>query len=195
MVAPLHWAFRPPVKSAVPAVKNSTMIRTVVDMFIVARLEAKGLALSPEAEKRKLIRRATFDLLGLPPTPEEIERFLADRTPDAYERLIDRLLASPAYGERWGRHWLDGAGYADTHGGDNDLGTIKENKDIWKYRDYVVRSLNADKPFDQFITEQLAGDEAVDWRNAASYTAGDARKAGCDRLFAQRFPTTPTRPS
>ena len=154
----------------------------MVDVFIMARLEAKGLTLSPEAEKRKLIRRATFDLLGLPPEPEEIERFLADRGPDAYERLIDRLLASPAYGERWGRHWLDGAGYADTHGGDNDLGTIKENKNIWKYRDYVVRSLNADKPFDQFITEQLAGDEIVDWRNAASY-----QPATLEKLVATGF--------
>jgi Protein of unknown function (DUF1553)/Protein of unknown function (DUF1549)/Planctomycete cytochrome C len=169
VAAPLHWAFRPPVKSAIPAIKGPAEIRTVVDAFIVARLEAKGLKLSPESEKRKLIRRATFDLVGLPPTPEEIECFLADRASDAYERLIDRLLASPAYGERWGRHWLDGAGYTDTHGGDNDLGTIKVNKDIWKYRDYVVRSLNADKPFDQFITEQLAGDEAVEWRNDASY--------------------------
>ena len=181
-VAPVHWAFRPPVKSALPAVKRSAGIRTVVDAFIMARLEAKGLTLSPEAEKRKLIRRATFDLLGLPPTPEEIECFLADRGPDAYERLIDRLLASPAYGERWGRHWLDGAGYADTHGGDNDLGTIKENKDIWKYRDYVVRSLNADKPFDQFVMEQLAGDEVVDWRNAASYS-----QATRDSLIATGF--------
>ena len=117
-----------------------------------------------------MIRRARFDLTGLPPTPDEVEIFLADTAADAYERLIDRLLASPAYGERWGRHWLDNAGYTDTHGGDNDLGTIKENKDIWKYRDYVVRSLNADKPFDQFITEQLAGDEAVDWRSATSFT-------------------------
>ena len=101
---------------------------------------------------------------------------------DAYERLIDRLLASPGYGERRGRHWLDGAGYADTHGGDNDLGTIKENKDIWKYRDYVVRSLNADKPFDRFITEQLAGDEAVEWRNAASY-----KPATLEKLVATGF--------
>jgi cytochrome c553 len=172
VAAPLHWAFRAPVKTARPVVKSASQSRTDVDAFIMARLEEKGLTLSPEAEKWKLIRRATFDLTGLPPAPGEIEAFLGDTTPDAYERLVDRLLASPAYGERWGRHWLDNAGYADTHGGDNDLGTIKENKDIWKYRDYVVRSLNADKPFDQFITEQLAGDEEVDWRNAASYEPG-----------------------
>ncbi len=168
--APKHWAFRPPVKAALPAVKGSSRVRTIVDVFILARLEAKGLTLSPESEKRTLIRRATFDLTGLPPAPDEIERFLADLAPDAFERLIDRLLASPAYGERWGRHWLDGAGYTDTHGEDNDLGRIKENKDIWKYRDYVVRSLNEDKPFDQFVTEQLAGDEAVEWRSALTYT-------------------------
>jgi hypothetical protein len=169
VTAPVHWAFRPPVKPALPAVKSSAEARTAVDAFILAKLETKGLTFSPEAGKRVLIRRATFDLTGLPPTPDEIESFLADRAADAYERLIDRLLASPEYGERWGRHWLDNAGYTDTHGGDNDLGTIKENKDIWKYRDYVIRSLNADKPFDQFITEQLAGDEAVDWQGAASF--------------------------
>ena len=166
-----HWAFRPPGKAAVPRVKGETTISTVIDRFVLARLEAKGLAFSPRAEKWKLIRRATFDITGLPPTPFEIQAFLADRTPGAYVRVIDRLLASPSYGERWGRHWLDNAGYADTHGGDNDLGTIKENKDIWKYRDYVVRSLNMDKPFDRFITEQLAGDERVDWRSATCYTA------------------------
>ncbi len=170
--APVHWAFRPPAKSRLPVVRNASKTRTAVDAFILAKLEAKGLTFAPEAEKRTLIRRATFDLTGLPPMPDEIESFLADTAADAYERLIDRLLASPAYGERWGRHWLDNAGYTDTHGGDNDLGTIKENRDIWKYRDYVIRSLNADKPFDQFVTEQLAGDEIVDWRSAKSFNAG-----------------------
>jgi Protein of unknown function (DUF1553)/Protein of unknown function (DUF1549)/Planctomycete cytochrome C len=171
-----HWAFRPPVKSAIPSVNGRTAIATVVDSFVLGRLEAKGLAFSPRAERWKLIRRATFDLTGLPPTVGEIETFLAAAGPDAYDRLIDRLLASPAYGERWGRHWLDNAGYADTHGGDNDLGTIKENKDIWKYRDYVVRSLNIDKPFDRFITEQLAGDEQVEWRGEARYTSATLEK-------------------
>ena len=109
-------------------------------------------------------------LRGCRQRPRRSSGFSRTPSPDAYERLIDRLLASPAYGERWGRHWLDNAGYADTHGGDNDLATIKENKNIWKYRDYVVRSLNADKPFDRFITEQLAGDEEVEWRNEARYT-------------------------
>jgi len=168
--APTHWAFRPPVKRGPPAVKEGSLAQTPIDAFVLARLAAKGLTFAPEADRRTLLRRASFDLTGLPPTPEEIDRFLADSTPDAYDRLIDRLLTSPAYGERWGRHWLDNAGYADTHGGDNDLATIKDNKNIWKYRDYVVRSLNADKPFDRFITEQLAGDELVDWRARAHYS-------------------------
>jgi cytochrome c553 len=180
--AETHWAFRPPVKAAIPSVKGRTAVSSAIDSFILGRLEAKGSALSQRAASRTLIRRATFDLTGLPPTPEEIDGFLADTGPDAYNRLIDRLLASPAYGERWGRHWLDNAGYADTHGGDNDLGTIKENKDIWKYRDYVVRSLNADKPFDCFITEQLAGDEQVAWRNEARYTSETI-----DKLVATGF--------
>jgi hypothetical protein len=173
---PTHWAFQPPVKSAIPTVKQGADENTPVDAFILAKLEAKGMTFSPRAAKWKLIRRASFDLTGVPPSPAEIEDFRADASPGAYSRLIDRLLASPLYGERWGRHWLDNAGYADTHGGDNDLGTIKENKDIWKYRDYVVRSLNADKPFDRFITEQLAGDEQVDWRNEAHYSAETLEK-------------------
>ncbi len=165
-----HWAFRPPAKAPIPLVKTKEAVQTPIDAFILARLEAKELTFSPQAEKWKLIRRATFDLTGLPPSPDEIENFLADKSPDAYSRLIDRLLASPEYGERWGRHWLDNAGYADTHGADNDLGRIKENKNIWKYRDYVVRSLNSDKPFDRFVTEQLAGDELRQWQTESSYS-------------------------
>jgi hypothetical protein len=171
-----HWAFQPPVKLAIPTVKQGAEQNTQVDAFILAKLEAQSISFSPRAAKWKLIRRASFDLIGLPPSPGEIENFLADTAAGAYNRLIDRLLASPLYGERWGRHWLDNAGYADTHGGDNDLGTIKENKEIWKYRDYVVRSLNADKPFDRCITEQLAGDEQVDWRNEAHYSAETLEK-------------------
>ena len=168
--APTHWAFRPPVKHPAPAVQHAGRVRSPVDAFVLARLEMKGLTFSPETDRRAFVRRATFDLTGLPPTPDEITCFLADTAPDCYDRLIDRLLASPAYGERWGRHWLDNAGYTDTHGGDNDLATIKVNTNIWKYRDYVVRSLNADKPFDRFLTEQLAGDELVEWRAAERYT-------------------------
>ncbi len=116
------------------------------------------------------MRRAYFDLIGLPPSPEEIETFVFDREPCAYERLIDRLLASPEYGERWGRHWLDAAGYIDTAGSDNDLPIINVLEGMWRYRDYVVKSFNDDKPWDRFVTEQLAGDELVDWRNAEKYT-------------------------
>src|SRR5205807_1056931 len=122
------------------------------------KLEEKGLSFGPQADRRTLIRRATFDLLGLPPTPEDVEAFVRDAAPDAYEKLIDRLLASPHYGERWARHWLDVAGYADSEG---YTGADPVRKTAYKYRDYVIRSLEADKPFDQFIQEQLAGDEMV----------------------------------
>ena len=129
-----------------------------IDAFLLRRLNADGLGFSPKAGKRTLIRRATFDLTGLPPTPEEIAKFLADETPQAYDQLIDRLLASPNYGERWGRHWLDVAGYADSEGyTESDA----ERGWAWRYRDYVVRALNDDMPWDRFIREQLAGDEMV----------------------------------
>jgi hypothetical protein len=133
-------------------------IRTPVDAFLLARLRAGSLSFSPEADRRTLIRRATFDLTGLPPTPEEVQAFLDDPTPDAYERLLDRLLASPRYGERWGRHWLDVAGYADSEGYAPE-DAVRSN--AYKYRDYVIRAINADRPFDRFIVEQLAGDELV----------------------------------
>ena len=149
------WAFQPVRRSVVPEVPA---FRNPVDAFLLAKLREKGLAFAPPADKLTLIRRATFDLHGLPPTPEEIAAFRKDTSPDAYEKLIDRLLASPRYGERWGRHWLDVAGYADSEGGSPD-DPIRTN--AWKYRDYVIRSLNADKPFDRFIREQLAGDELV----------------------------------
>src|SRR5262249_6500502 len=131
-----YWAFQPIAQRPPPKVKAADRVRTPIDAFVLTRLEAKGLAFSPEADRRTLIRRATFDLLGLPPTPAEVEAFVADPRPDAYERLIDHLLASPQYGERWGRHWLDVAGYADSDGY-NDLDTVRE--DAWHYRDYVVR--------------------------------------------------------
>ncbi|MFN0079922.1 MAG: PSD1 and planctomycete cytochrome C domain-containing protein [Prosthecobacter sp.] len=145
-----HWAFRPITKPKVPAVKASNPI----DAFISEKLAEKGLALAPPADKRTLIRRATFDLTGLPPTPAEVDAFLADNSPDAFAKVVDRLLRSPQYGEKWGRHWLDVARYSDSNGLDENiaLGTA------WRYRDYVVKSINADKPFDQFLTEQLAGD-------------------------------------
>jgi hypothetical protein len=152
------WAYQPIRRLPVPKVAAADRVATALDAFLLARLEPKGLSFAPEASKRALLRRAFFDLTGLPPTPEETATFLTDTAPDAYERLIDRLLASPRYGERWGRHWLDIAGYADSEGY-----TAEDiiRKDAYKYRDYVVRSLNADKRFDLFIQEQLAGDEMI----------------------------------
>ena len=152
------WAFQPIRRVPPPAVKEAARVRNPIDAFLLAKLEAQGLTFNPEADKPTLLRRVTLDLTGLPPTPEETELFLSDTAPDAYERLVDRLLASPHYGESWGRHWLDVAGYADSEGY-----TDADPARPWayKYRDYVIRSLNADKPFDQFIREQLAGDEMV----------------------------------
>jgi len=149
------WCFKPIRRTEPPSLEAATPI----DRFLLAALKAKGLAFSPEADKITLIRRATMDLTGLPPRPEEVSAFLADEAPDAYERLVERLLASPAYGERWGRHWLDVAGYADSEGYDE---RDAERKWAWRYRDYVIRSFNADKPFDRFIREQIAGDELID---------------------------------
>jgi mono/diheme cytochrome c family protein len=148
-----HWAYIKPVPPQLPKISNPAWARNGIDRFIAARLEKEGLRPSPEAPKETLIRRATFDLTGLPPTPQEIDAFLADKSPDAYEKVIDRLLASPAYGERWARPWLDLARYADTNGYEAD-----KRRTIWKYRDWVINALNADMPFDQFTVEQIAGD-------------------------------------
>jgi cytochrome c553 len=164
------WAFRRPVRPAVPAIRQRDRVRTPIDAFVLQPLERNGLTLSPEADRVMLVRRLCADLIGLPPTPADIDTFVNDSTPNAFEALVDRLLASPHYGERWGRHWLDAAGYVDTIGSDNDAGIIDERERIWKYRDYVVRSFNADKPFDRFLQEQLAGDELVDWRHALHFT-------------------------
>ena len=164
------WAFQRPVQKPLPEVKAIDRARTAVDSFILARLEEKQLTLSSDAARVTLLRRAYFNLLGLPPTPEEVDEFLDDKRPDAWERLIDQLLASPHYGERWGRHWLDAAGYVDNRLFDGDLATIYPNDGIWRYRDYVVRAMNADKPYDRFVTEQRAGDELFDWRNAETDT-------------------------
>jgi hypothetical protein len=171
-----HWAFRPLTHPGPPTVADPARARTPADRFLLAVLDAARLTFAPEAGRATLIRRATLDLLGLPPTPDEVAAFEADRSPDAFERLLDRLLASPHFGERWGRHWLDGAGYVDVTGGDNDAATVKLGENKWLYRDYVIRSFNADKPFDRFLLEQLAGDELVDWRAAAAFTP-DIREA------------------
>lgn len=153
-----YWAFQPVLRPPVPPVGHTELVRSPIDAFLLAKLESAGISFGPEADKRTLAKRVTFDLTGLPPTAEELSLFLADDAPDAYERLVDRLLASPHYGERWGRHWLDAAGYADSEGyTDED----RQRDNAYYYRDYVIRSLNADKPWDQFIREQLAGDELV----------------------------------
>jgi len=148
-----HWAFRRPEQAPVPAVSTPEWVRNPIDAFILARLDAEGLTPSPEASRRSLIRRVSLDLTGLPPTPEAVEVFAADERPDAYERLVDRLLASPHYGERRAMEWLDVARYADTHGYEKD-----RHRDIWPYRDWVIDAFNKDMPFDRFAIEQLAGD-------------------------------------
>ena len=165
-----HWAFRRLIRPAVPRNQHADRARTPVDTFLLAKLAEKGLRFSPDADRATLLRRAFLDLTGLPPTPHETDAFLADTRPDAYERLLDRLLASPRFGERWGRHWLDVVGYADTVGFDIDATLIIQAEGKWKYRDYVIAAFNQDKPYDRFVTEQLAGDELVDWRKAAKFT-------------------------
>ena len=164
------WAFQPPRKSIEPPASNEARVRTPIDRFLLARLEEKGLSFSPDADKVVLLRRAYLDLIGLPPEPAAVDAFLKDERSNAYELLIDELLKSPHYGERWGRHWLDAAGYVDGKL-DNDLGTIYPNNGIWRYRDYVIQAFNDDMPFDQFLTEQIAGDELVDWRKVESFDA------------------------
>lgn len=152
------WSFQPIRHPPVPAVANAGQARSPVDQFLLSKLEQQKLSFSAEADRLTLMRRLSFDLHGLPPTPEAMEEFVADPAPDAYERSLDRMLASPHYGERWGRHWLDVAGYADS---DGYTETDPVRTYAFKYRDYVIRAFNTDKPFDQFIVEQLAGDELV----------------------------------
>ncbi len=148
-----HWSFQPVVHPAEPAVKNEAWVRNPIDRFILARLEKEGVAPSPEADRPTLIRRLSLDLLGLPPSPREVDDFVADPSPDAYEKLVDRLLESPHYGERWGRRWLDLARYADSNGY-----SIDAPRSMWPYRDWVINAFNQDMPFDRFTIEQLAGD-------------------------------------
>src|SRR5262249_40565590 len=145
---------RPVQDPALPAVKDVTWVRTPLDTFVLAKLETAGLRPAPAADRRTLLRRATFDLTGLPPTPGEGAAFLADKSPHAFARAVDRLLASPAYGERWGRHWLDLVRYADTSGCNSDFPVPT----AYLYRNYVIDALNADKPYDAFVREQVAGD-------------------------------------
>jgi mono/diheme cytochrome c family protein len=192
------WSFQPVKRPAVATVKQQRNVVTPIDSFIVAQLEPRGLSLSPPAEKLELLRRACFDLTGLPPTPAEVNEYLADNRPDAYERLIDRFLASPHYGERWAQHWLDGAGYSDSHG---KIDRDQFRAYLWRYRDYVIRAFNADKPYDRFLTEQIAGDELVATGELASdaeqiealiatgflLTAADATDEAAFNTIAQRM--------
>jgi hypothetical protein len=159
------WSFQPLRRTPAPAVRGNT--RNAIDAFLLQRLEERGAGFAPEATPGVLLRRAFFDLIGLPPSPEEIEKFLNDTAADRYEQLIDQLLESPHYGERWGRHWLDAAGYADSEGGNN---SDQVRRHMWRYRDYVIRAFNANTPYDRFLTEQLAGDELFDYRAARQLT-------------------------
>lgn len=148
-----HWAYVPPVRPALPAVQDAKWARTPIDRFILARLEKESLRPSADAERTTLLRRLSLDLTGLPPTIEEVDAFLRDKSATAYEKQVDRLLASPHYGERWGRHWLDAARYADSDGFEKD-----KQRSVWFYRDWVIQALNRDLPYDQFVIQQLAGD-------------------------------------
>ncbi|MGI8991659.1 MAG: PSD1 and planctomycete cytochrome C domain-containing protein [Bryobacteraceae bacterium] len=180
------WSFQPPVRPLVPSVKNGALVRNPIDAFLLQKLESKNLKYSPEAGRLTLMRRVYLDLIGMLPTEAEIDAYLKDTSPGAYEKLVDRLLASSHYGERWGQHWLDLAGYSDSEGFGQDDGV---RPFAWRYRDYVIRSLNADKPYTQFITEQIAGDElSDDWKKAK----GTADQTTIDRIAATGFlRTTP----
>src|SRR5260370_3349155 len=149
------WSLQKVKEQNPPAVHNTGWVRNPVDQFIRAKLEDKSIAPGPAADKITLLRRASFDLIGLPPTPEEVDAFLADHSPQAFERVVDRLLDSPQYGERWGRHWLDLARFAESEGFKSD--EVRPN--AWRYRDYVIQSFNQTNPYDRFVQEQIAGDE------------------------------------
>lgn len=165
----VHWAFRPVQRPTVPSVKHADLVESPVDAFILEQLEAKGLEPSGRADKRTLIRRATYDLIGLPPTPEEVAAFIGDESPNAFEKVVERLLQSPHYGERWGRHWLDVARYANTRG--DTVTADPVNYFAFTYRDYVVRAFNDDKPYDRFLTEQIAADQLGQGENSPTLAA------------------------
>ncbi|MYB53589.1 MAG: DUF1549 domain-containing protein, partial [Acidobacteriia bacterium] len=157
-----HWAFLPPQRPAVPRVSSQAMVSNAVDAFLLRKLEARGLSYSEEAAPLTLLRRAYLHLTGMPPPPQEIERYLQDDRDNRYQLLIERLLDAPEYGERWARHWLDVAGHIDTEGF-GEYAPRRQN--AWRYRDYVIRAFNQDKPFDEFLTEQIAGDELAPWKD------------------------------
>ena len=167
-----HWAWKPPVRPELPVVRRADRIRSPIDRFIVARLEKEGLNLSPEADRITLLRRLHLDLTGLPPTPSEVDRFLVDKTSGAWDRVVSSLLASPHHGERWGRHWLDAARYADSDGFEKD-----KPRFVWAYRDWVVDALNRDVPYDQFLIEQIAGDLLPQATDSSRVATGFLRNA------------------
>jgi hypothetical protein len=177
------WSFRPRRQTPVPEVTHIEDVRTPIDAFILQKLESRNLRLSQPASKLRLLRRAYFDLFGLPPSAEESAQFMADNRDKAYEELIDRLLKSPRYGERWAQHWLDAVGYADSHG---KIDRDQFRPYMWRYRDYVIRALNADKPYDQFLAEQIAGDELIQGEK----TGGQAGEI--EALIATSFLLTAT---
>ena len=174
------WAFQSPTRPALPSVNDRSRVRQPIDRFLLARLEQQDLTFAPDAEPLALMRRAYFDVTGLPPSAAEVEAYLADGRPDAYERLVDRLLESDRYGEHWGRRWLDAAGYADSEG-QVDFDAVRPH--AWRYRDWVIRALNADKPYDEFLMEQIAGDELSDYKDKPRPL--DAEDS--DRLVATGF--------
>ena len=171
-----HWAFQPrkdPTPPAFPAAADKAWVKTPIDAFLLAGLKKAGLRPAPAADRATLIRRVTFDLTGLPPTPEEIDGFVRDQSANAWEKVVDRLLASPHYGEQWGRHWLDVVRFAESDGYEYDM----HRPDAWRYRDYVVESFNRDKPYTEFVKEQLAGDE-IDAKNPALLVASGFNRLG-----------------
>ena len=168
-----HWAFEKPSRPPLPHVQQRQWVRNPVDHFVLARLESSQLRSSPEADRRTLVRRLTLDLTGLPPTPKEVERFVSDSRPDAYQQLVSRLLASPAYGERIALEWLDAARYADTHGYHEDY-----HREMWPWRDWVIGAFNSNMPFDQFTVEQVAGDLLPDATSAQVVATGFNRNHG-----------------
>jgi hypothetical protein len=184
-----YWAFQPVKKSPVPAVKDKAWVKTPIDAFILAKLEEKKLQPNPRADKLTLLRRVTIDMTGVPPTQEEIQQFLSDKSPNAWEKVVDRLLASPAYGERWGRHWLDVARYADSNGFKAD----ETRPNVWRYRDYVINAFNQDKPYDRFVKEQIAGDELYPGNQEALIAMGFNRhwidETNAPDLFERRHQT------
>ncbi|MEO8493690.1 MAG: PSD1 and planctomycete cytochrome C domain-containing protein [Planctomycetota bacterium] len=162
------WSFQPVARPEFPEVRDAQWVRTPIDLFVLSGLEQAGLQPAPQAEKTALLRRAYYDLIGLPPSPEEVQAFLSDDAPDAFERVVEQLLESPHYGERWGRHWLDLVRYAETNSYERD----DPKPFVWRYRDYVIQSFNDDKPYDQFVKEQIAGDELEQVTSASIIATG-----------------------